>query len=58
MITYWYKEPSELMKSKEEFFLILEFILINVERRMDIENHRLTNTKIIIVVGNNWGILC
>lgn len=41
------------MKSKEEFFLILEFILINVERRMDIENHRLTNTKIIIVVGNN-----
>lgn len=58
MIIYWYKEPSELMKSKEEFFLILEFILINVERRMDIENHRLTNTKIIIVVGNNWGILC
>lgn len=58
MITYWYKEPSELMKSKEEFFLILEFILINVERRMDIENHLLTNTKIIIVVGNNWGILC
>lgn len=41
------------MGEKVQFFLTVEFQLINVERMMEIENHHLANTIEIFIVGKN-----
>lgn len=41
------------MKKKGKLFFAVEFQLINVEGRMEVENHHLANITVITVAGKN-----